>query len=158
MYRVVIKPSKAAQVHFNYICFSTLSGIFTTILNSLHKRSSSKTVTLIVKSTSKLHSKYNWKTNIITISEHAKHLKDNVRGFISRFTHEFRHWFQSTFMKINFWRNYEPDGMAYFRCPVEEDARKFDRDIIRSIITTYKGHNRLKEAVKESKKTKVVFN
>jgi hypothetical protein len=137
MIKIVVSPTYSARKYFNFVDFQTLSEVITIVYNAKLNKQHVKRQTITLKlHLSKKINCYKWGTNSIYLYE--RDYKNPLSSFFARFLHEFRHWYQCKIMKVSFDENYDSTGMAYYRCPIEKDARYFGDNISGACLQIYK--------------------
>jgi hypothetical protein len=150
MTKIIVKPTYFARKHFSFVDFDILSDVMTMIYNiKLNKTPKKrKTITIALHLSKKINC-YKWDTNSIYLYE--RDYRNPLASFFARFLHEFRHWYQCKIMKISFDENYDSSGMAYYRCPIEKDARYFGDNITSAALQMYKKAVVVKKLINSTK-------
>ena len=150
MIKINIKPSYTARKYFSFIDFNTLSEVVTIIYNASIPKAPAKPRSVLLKlNLSKKINYYKWGTNSIYLFE--REYKNQLRSFFSLFLHEFRHWYQCKVLKVSFDKNYSYNGMAYYKCPIEKDARHFGSNLASTSMQIYKKIIEAKRLINEVK-------
>jgi len=150
MIKINVSPTYSAKKYFSFIDFVSLSEVLTIIYNTKLNKQPTKNQTIILKlHLSKKINCYKWGTNSIYL--YNRDYKNEVNSFFSRFLHEFRHWFQCKVLKVSFDKNYESAGMAYYKCPIEKDARCFGDNLTSTTVQLYKKIIAMKKIIHSTK-------
>lgn len=146
---VVFKPDKALRKKFPNIDFEVLSSVYSLICNSLDKRKKKSyfIVHLILREGD--YSYYNWQTGTIVDLFLSDYIKTEA-NFHATLLHEFRHFIQDRIFNIPLTKkNYsEKTYKMYIQCPIEVDARKFEKKFSNKIMRLYNRLKKCKEDVK----------
>ena len=142
MITIILKPTRLAKQEFNFIDFEILAQCVTTLINNINYNKINRTYTIKVNVSNypaeTPNSHYLWHKNTINIINHNKFKKPYlVRRFIHNFIHELKHWSQDKLLKVSFFKNYASDGRAYYKCPLERDAREYTKLMLNATIQHY---------------------
>jgi hypothetical protein len=163
MIQITLKPTRAAKKEFEFIDFDVMSQCITVLANNICKNQFDRKYQLKVDVSRYPNletpwSHYTWKSNIICIHPFTNYKESyKLRRFITYFVHEFKHWTQDKLLKVSFNKNFKPDGLEYYRCPLEQDTREYTKLVLNGTIKSYKGLLELKQKTKEFEALKIKF-
>jgi len=163
MIQITLKPTRAAKKEFEFVDFDVMSQCMTILVNNICEYQLDRKYQLKVdvsRYPDKVNpwSHYVWKTNVICIHPFTNYKQSyKLRRFINYFVHEFKHWTQDKLLKVSFSKNFKPDGLEYYKCPLEHDTRSYTKLMLQSAIKTYKGMLELKQKNKEFNALKIKF-
>lgn len=163
MIHIILNPTRAAKKEFAFIDFDIISQCATVLVNNIHKGEYDKTYHIKVDvsrypNAENPWSCYIWKTNTIYIHPFTNYKESYKKNrFIKYFIHEFKHWTQDKLLKVSFNKNFKSDGREYYKCPLEQDTRKYTGLLLNSAIKTYNALLELKQKTIEFKAMKIKF-
>lgn len=158
--KVKLQISNTTKKQFNYIDFSVLEMVLNIILLYIPKASNIDHCDNIkVIATTAGDNRYMFSENTIYILKIGRDTRREL-DFLNTFIHEFRHWVQDTLYKVDFYKNYidcEDSRAAYYKCPIEQDSRKFVKVSHSCITKLYFNLLQLKEIIPKADNTNIKF-
>jgi hypothetical protein len=132
---IIFKPDHKIQNRFPKIDFQIMSGIFSTIFDTVYKSKKKRNHIIAIKMAAGLNSYYRFQAG----TNNKIHISDIIFRediFVSTLLHEFRHFIQDKVFRIPLTKkNYdETTTKSYMNSPVEIDATTFEQTFLCRVL------------------------
>lgn len=132
---IIFKPDHKIQKRFPKIDFQIMSGIFSTIFDTVYKSKKKRNHIIAIRMAAGLNSYYRFQAG----TNNKIHISDVIFRediFVSTLLHEFRHFIQDKVFRIPLTKkNYdETTTKSYMNSPVEIDATTFEQTFLCRVL------------------------